>query len=141
MTTPAIRTALLAEIAAQVSPLEVFNLSDYVSVNDLPVSTTERCLLVDFVASSDNMITIGGRGNQGWQEIGTVAIHWLVPMGFDSAPDLANAEVLRLALRGRRLGDVLIESVEPFADSGTPVLDSGWMGFSSLLSYSYHTCG
>jgi len=141
MTTPAIRTAITAEIEGLVSPVPVYNLSAYVSTRDLPVSTTERCLLIDFVASNEMMTTIGTTGNQGWRELGTVAIHWLAPMGFDSDADLVNAEALRLALRGRRLGDVLIESVEPFADSGSPVLDSGWMGFSTLLSYSYSTCG
>lgn len=141
MSSPAIRTALVDEITALVAPLDVFNLSDWTSINDLPVNTTERCLLIDFVSSSDDMTSIGSYGNQGWEEIGTVAIHWLVPMGVDNSADLNNAETMRLALRGRRVGEALIESVNPFADSGTPVIDSGWLGFSTLLSYSYHTCG
>lgn len=142
MSSPTIRSAIMAEVTRLAGTLPVFNLSDYVSLSDLPVNSTNECLLVDFVASSDRMVTIGGEGNQGWEEDGTIALHWLAPTGFDSDPVLVRADVLRLALRGRRLGKIVIETVEPFADSGSPVdVDGGWTGFSTILSYSRNTCG
>lgn len=142
MSSPAIRQAILAEVNRLVAPLPVFNLSDYVSVSDLPVNTTDECLLVDFASAGDRMVTIGGDGNQGWEENGSVALHWLSPTGFDSNPILAKADVLRLSLRGRRLGRIVIESIEPFMDSGSPVdIDGGWKGYSSLLYYVHNSCG
>lgn len=144
MSTPSVRSAILADIQALVpAGLQVFDLSDYHSIRDLPVNTTQQAFLVDFVAASDRMTTIGGEGNQGWEENGTVALHWLFPTGFASAPSLALCEALRVQLRGKRLTDrVAIESVEPFADSGSPIdIDAGWTAFSSLMFYSRNTCG
>lgn len=142
MSSPAIRTAITAEVVRLVPSLQVFDLSDYYSISDLPVNSTGEAILLDFVASSDRMVAIGGEGNQCWEEDGTVAIHWLCPTGFMSGPILTKCDQLRRALRGRRLGRIVIESVEPFADSGSPVdLDGGWTGFSSLLSYQHNSCG
>lgn len=142
MSTPDVRAALLAQVATLVSPVPVFNLSDYVGIDDLPLTGVDMCVLVDFVASSERIATIGDTDSLGFEETGTVAIHWLAPTGFASAPTLTQAEALRRALRGRRFGDIIIESVDPFADAGSPVDREGrWTGFSSLLFYSLHSCG
>ena len=143
MSTPAVRTAILAAINAAVpTGMAVFNLSDYTSISDLPLNTTQEALLVDFVAASENMTTIAGEGNQGWAEDGTVAITWIAPTGFTSGPILTKAEALRVALRGRRLNKIVLESVEPFRDSGSQVGVNGpWTGFGSLINYTRHDCG
>lgn len=143
MSNPDVRQAIMTEVAAQVAPLPCFNLSDYASVQDLPANTTEECVLVDFIASNDRMITIGGDGNQGWEESGSVAIHWLCPTGFLSLPILQKAEAVRLKLRGRRLArNLVIEAVDPFADAGSPVdIDSGWTAYSAYLFYTRNSCG
>ena len=142
MTTPAIRQALIAYITPLVAPLQVFDLTEDTSVADLPVNSTQECLLVDFIAASDSMVTIGGEGNQGWEQDGTVALHWLMPTGFAVAPVMAKSETLRLALRGRRIGKVALESVEPFMQSGSPIgIDGGWTGLSSLIYYTNYSFG
>lgn len=142
MTTPTIRQALLTEVNRLAGTVPVFDMSDYHSIDDLPSNITDECLLVDFISSSDRMTTIGGSGNQGWEEDGAVALHWLAPTGFLSTPILNKCEAFRLALRGRRLGKVVVESVEPFADAGSPVdIDGPWTGYSSLMFYTHNSCG
>lgn len=144
MSSPAIRLAIMTEVSSRAQAQgvnDVFNLSDYVSITELPVNTTQECIVVNFVAANDRMVTVGGDGNQGWEETGTVGIHWLVPTGFDSDPVLQRCEALRLSLRGRRFGKIYIEEVEPFMDSGSPVDLTGWTGFSSYLAYTRNTCG
>ncbi len=140
MSTPTVRTAIMSEINTLTS-LEVLNLSDWLNLSDLPVNDDEQIILVDFVASSERVTTIGGFDNLGFVETGTVAIHWLCPTGFDSDPILASAEALRLSLRGRRIAQIIVESVEPFQDSGSPVdIDGRWTAYSALLSYSLNSC-
>jgi hypothetical protein len=142
MTTPAIRTALIAQITPLVAPMQVFDLTEYTSIDDIPLNSTTECLLVDFISASERVTTIGGSGNQGWEEDGTLALHWLLPTGFPTAPVLAKCETLRLALRGQRIGRVILESVEPFMQTGSPIgIDGGWTGLSSLMYYTNNTCG
>lgn len=132
----------MTEVVALVAPLQTFNLSDYVSIGDLPLNSTEECLLVDFVTANERITTIGGEGNQGWEESGTVGLHWLCPTGFNAQPILAKAESLRLQLRGRRLGKIAIESVEPFMDSGSPIdIDAGWTAYTAYMFYTRNSCG
>lgn len=140
MSTPGVRDTLIAEIEQLAAPCSVFNLSDYVSVDDLPVGDSEQCVLLDFVASSERIASIGDPDNLGFEETGTVAIHWLAPRGFASGPVLTAAETVRKNLRGRRISNIVVESVEPFADSGSPIDEKGrWTGFSSLLFYSLYS--
>lgn len=142
MSTPSVRTTLLTEITALANPTPVFNLSDYVTLEELLATQTDRCVLVDFAASSERIATIGDTDSLGFEETGTVAIHWLAPTGFQSTPTLDLAEAMRVDLRGRRFGKIRIESVDPFADAGSPVDRKGlWTGFTSLLFYSLHSCG
>jgi hypothetical protein len=137
MSTPAVRSALLAEIES-LSPVPVYNVSDYVSQSTLD----DQCLLVDFVASSEQITTIGDPDSLGFEETGTVSLHWLCPTGFASAPILATAETLRLAMRGRKINRIHIESIEPFSDAGSPIdLDGRWTAFTSIFFYSLHSCG
>lgn len=141
MSSPTVRTALNAEIETLAGAIPVFDLSDYVEIKDLPLNDTQQAILLQYVASSDRIATIGGQTSVSFEETGTVGIHWLCPTGFESAPILAAAETMRQALRARRLGDLVVESIEPFSDSGSPIdVDGGWTGFSSLLYYNLRTC-
>ena len=143
MSTPDVRISVMTAINAAVPVgMAVFNLSDYTSIDDLPLNTTQEALLVDFIAASEYMTTIAGEGAQGWQEDGTIAMTWIAPTGFVSTPILTKADALRVALRGRRLNKIVLESVEPFRNTGSQVGVNGpWTGFSSLINYTRHDCG
>jgi hypothetical protein len=140
MSTPAVNAAISAYIESQVSPLKVFDLDEYVSLSELPQS--DQCLLLGFNFSTEQISTIGDTDSLGFAEQGSLQIHWLYPTGFDVAAIKAAADALRLSLRGRRIGDIIIEGVEPFKQSRSLVDDhSQWTAFVSILDYSLHSCG
>lgn len=142
MSTPDVRTRLLAEITALAGTVQVFDLTNYVSLDDIKVEDQEQYILVDFVASSDRPTSIGDPDNLGFEESGSVAIHWMTPTGFSPTPALVAAEALRKGLRGRRYDALIVEEISPFMDFGSPVdSDSRWTGFTALLSYSQHSYG
>ena len=145
MTTPVVRAAFMKELISVAPPaLDIQDLSKYVSLDDLPSNTTDVTLLLQFMGGSDDMMDIGGEGNQGWSERGTVAMHYLIPAGFDYTPHLVNMEAIRKGLRGRRLDDgVVLESVAPFTDqiSNAVRLNGGWHGWVSYVSYNKYDCG
>jgi hypothetical protein len=143
MSTPAVATAIIAQITTLVSPTPVFNLDEFTSLSDLP-SSTGQCVLVDFAVATERISSIGDPDTLGFEEEGTIEIHWLYPRGFSDITTTvkASAETLRKALRGRRIGDIIIESVHPFVRAGSPIEpDSRFAGFRSLLSYSLNSCG
>lgn len=143
MSSPYVRDRILPEITALVAPIPVVDLTGYTSLDELGdnADVNNRVVLVDFIVADDSFADIGGEGNQGWRERGTVQVHWMVPKGFEHGPDLTNAESFRQSLRGRRLDDVTIEAMSPFTDAASPIEDSGWTSFISMLSYLYNTCG
>lgn len=136
--------AIIARIASEVSPTDVFDLDNYVSMSDLP--DVDQCLLIEFAAASDRISSIGSQGSMGFEEDGTIVIHWLYQRGFnDTYVDgvKTSAESLRTALRGLRISDGLwIESVDPFIAARSPIDEhSRWSAFSAFLNYNLNTCG
>lgn len=143
MSTPAVRQAVMAKIRSEAPTLELHDLSDFVSINDLPATLTGVTMLTQFIGGSEDMITIAGEGNQGWSERGSIALHYLIPTGFDFRPHTAAMETLRQALRGSRLQDIVLEAATPFTDqiSNAVRIDGGWHGWVSFISYYRHDCG
>jgi len=144
MSSGGVRAAIKAAFAAQFPTLKAYDLSDYVSLSDLPNTVdNEHYVVLQFIGGSDDVVSIGGEGNQGWLESGVVAIHLMGQTGFDSAPVIALGDQIRLAMRGRRLGDVLVESVTTFEDqTGNSVnLDGGIHGWIAYLYYNRYECG
>lgn len=136
MSTPAVKAAIVARITELADPVRVIDVSGYASLDDLPKDVTEQCVLVDFPASSEEISTIGDPATLGFEETGTVSIEWLYQRGFDPGPAEVAAETMRLALRGTEVGDIRIESIQPFIHSRSRVESrSKWAGLASLLYY------
>ena len=134
----------MARVTTLMGAVPVFDLSDFTDLASLPQNDTGPMVLLQFVGASDDMTTIGGEGNQGWEEQGSVAIHYLIPTGFAKTTHITAMEAARVALRGRRLGnDVVIRSVTPFSDqiSAAVRIDGGWHGWAAYVSYYRHVCG
>jgi len=141
--TPDIRVALIAEVERLAAPLPVFDLTEYVSIDDLPMNDVGEALLIDFVTSSETMSSIGGFGNQGWEQVGSSVIHWLYPAGDPSYPILVKGEALRNELKGRRLPGTpkaMVTSAEPFLSLGEPV-NGGWASVVSNIFIVSNSCG
>ena len=143
MSSQSVRDAINEAVAAAALPLETFDLSDFVTLEDCLSQVDSQAVLIQYVASDESIVTIGGQGNQGYEETGSVVIHLVTPSGFDSAPIVAKGDEMRLALRGRRLDDsVVLEQVDPFTDFGGGAGYSGaWKGWAANIYYYSRDCG
>ena len=124
-------------VTAAANPLPVFDLSDYVSFEDCLSQIDSQAVLVQYVASDETIQSIGGEGNQCWEETGSVVIHFIVPTGFDSDPVVQICDGLRYSLRGKRLSkEITIENMSPFTDFGVGEgVNGAWHGWASNLYY------
>ena len=142
MSSEDVRSAINAAVETAASPVPVFDLSDYVSLEDCLGSYDASCVLIQYVASDDEVTTIGGYQNQGWAETGSVVLHYMVPTGFDSLPAVQKGDQMRKELRGRRLtNSVVIEACTPFSDSGGGLYGAAWHGWVANIYYEKRDCG
>jgi hypothetical protein len=139
------RTAINAAVVAAASPTPVFDLSDYVTLDDALAEIDSEAVLIQYTTSGERAQSVGGPGSTGWEEDGTVTLHLVVPTGFASAPAIQKGDSIRLALRGQRVSpSVTIESADPFIDfgSGASGLYGGsFKGYASNCYYVNRTCG
>lgn len=145
MSSLGVRTAITAAVTTASAPLPVFDLSDFVTLEDCLSQIDSQCILIQYVTSGERIANIGGEGNQGWEEDGTAVLHYAVPTGFESDPVVTKGDEIRVQLRGKRLtSDLTIEACEPFSDfgGGSSGIGSGaWHLWSSLLYYVNRECG
>lgn len=144
MATPAVRDAIHAVLHSQWTATPWFDLSDYVTLADLPVDSQSSVLLLQFAFSMERMATIAQPDSHGWQQTGVFYFHILVPAG-DVAlgrQALMWGEDLRAMFRAKRFGQIIVESVDPFTDlDGAAIrLDGKWHGFSAPASYYSIIC-
>jgi hypothetical protein len=113
-----VRDAVKAAVEAAASPLDVFDLSDYVTLDYALGEIDSQAVLIQYITSDENMVTIGGPGSQGFEENDGVALHYMVPTGFESSPTVATGDSIREQLRGQRLtSQITVESISPSASS------------------------
>ena len=144
MSSQAVREAINSVVTTVADPWPVFDLSDYNSMDEVLPTISSECVIVQYVASDDSIITIGNEGNQGWEESGAVVIHLIVPTGLPSSDTVAKGDTIRLGLRGRRLTDgIVIESCSPFMDFGGGGfgVNGSVHGWAANLYYIRNTCG
>lgn len=137
-----VRNAVKAAVTSAASPIDVFDLSDYVTLDECLGDVTSEAVLIQYIASDENIQTIGGYGNQGYEETDSVALHYMVPTGFDSSPTVATGDSIREDLRGQRLtSDITVESVSPFIDMPSGLYGGAWHGWVSNLFIVRRDCG
>lgn len=144
MSSNEVRQAIISAVTTAASPLPVFDLSDYISIEEILETQNEQVVIIQFVVSDEQMQSIGGEGNQGWEETGTVIIHLIVPTGFDSEPVVIVGDAIRKAIRGKRLtASIIVESMVPFVDfsSGSIGVEGAMHGYASSLYYVRRDCG
>jgi hypothetical protein len=143
MSSEAVRTAINAAVAAAAAPWPTFDLSDYNTFAEVLPEIDTQAVLIQYIIAEDTQMNIASYGNQGWEETGSVSLHMVTPTGFASAPLIDKGDELRLALRGVRLGQVVIESVAPFVDfgAGSTGIEGAWKSFTTSLIYYSRDCG
>lgn len=136
------RDAITSAVEAAADPLDVYDLSNYVTLDDCLGEIDSEAVMVQYNAASEEMVTIGGYKNQGYEETGSVSIIYIVPTGFDSDPTVDRCDDIRESLRGSRLTEnVIIETVDPFTDMPAGLYGGRFHAWVSNLFYSKHDCG
>ena len=138
-----VRTALRAAVEAEAAPWAVFDLSDYVSLDDCLGEIDSQAVLIQYVASDENPVSIAGGNLHGWSEDSTAVLHLVVPIGFESSPVVIKGDEIREALRGTRLtSEITIRAIAPFTDfSGLGLYGVAWKGWSSNVFINRRDCG
>ena len=109
-------------------------LDDLMSLDDLPAAAQEQVqLIVDFPSATEVMQTIAVHDADGWRQSGVFQIAFANPIGRGSA-DVRQlcADMTRL-LRGRRIGNTVIQGVPTFSADG--LSDGKWQIWISLPSF------
>ena len=131
-----------AAVTTASSPIDVFDLSDYVTLEDALGEVDSEAVLIQYIASDEGIVTIGGSGNQGYEENDSVALHLMVPTGFESSPTVTTGDSIREQLRGQRLtSEIVVESVSPFVDMPSGLYGGAWHGWVSNLFIVRRDCG
>ena len=144
MASAQVRDAINAALVPLADPWLVYDLSDYESLEEVLTDISSNVVLVQYVASDDLMQTIGGEGNQGWEESGTAVVHLILPTGFASDPAVTKGDEIRVGMRGRRLtSEVVIESCSPFVDFGGGGfgVNGAVHGWAANMFFTRSTCG
>ena len=144
MSSGPVRDAINEAVAEAADPWQVFDLSDFITLEDCLSQVDSQAILIQYTASGENIVTIGGEGNQGYEETGSVVLHMVVPTGFDSGPTVAKGDEIRQALRGRRIEpSIVLEQVDPFVDFsvGLGLYGAAWHGWGSNVYYVRRDCG
>lgn len=139
-----VRDSINTAVTALASPWPTFDLSDYVSLEEVLSDISTEAVLIQYVVSDDLMQTIGGEGNQGWEESGTAVIHLIIPTGFASDSAVNKGDEIRKGIRGRRLtSEVVVESCSPFVDFGGGGfgVNGAVHGWAANMFYTRSTCG
>jgi hypothetical protein len=142
MSSPTVRAAILATLAANWTATPVFDLSDWVSFADIPQGDADAMLLIQFVGGPERLATIGQIENHSWREDGIIFFHLCFPTGENSARALTLGEQLVTMFRGRRFGTFVVDFMEHFSDfNGAAIqLNGRWHGWTSGLGYSSRIC-
>jgi hypothetical protein len=144
MSSPAVRDAINQAIAALAAPWPTFDLSNYQSLEDVLSTIDAEAVLIQYVTADDQVQTIGGEGNQGYEETGVAVIHMVVPTGFASSTAVNKGYTIQIGMRGRRLtAEIVTESMSPFVDFGSNSIgvNGAVHGYASSLFYVNRTCG
>ena len=145
MSSSEVREAINAAVADAAAPWPVFNLSDFVTLEEALGESDSESILIQYIVSEEFIASVGGENNNGWEESGTAVLHMIVPTGFASAPTVAKGDSIRNALKGKRLtSHITIESCEPFTDFGagsTGLTSGAWHGWASNLYFVSRSCG
>ena len=137
-----VRTAVMDAVSAAASPIDTFNLSDYITLDECLGEITSEAVLVQFIAADESVQTIGGAGSLGFEETDSVALHYIVPTGFASTPAVEKGDQIREELRGQRLTpEITVESVSPMIDMPSGLYGGGWKSWVSNLFIVKRDCG
>lgn len=106
---------------------------------DSGVGPSDNWVALQFIGDNEEPITIDADGTKGkYRESGSVLLHVVAPVGFGIVPAImGRAETLRNLLRGKRIGDIIIESVTPanFGFGAALQFEGGYTAATFICAY------
>lgn len=102
------------------------------------VGKTDPWLALQFVGSDEVPISVGSLNKGCYREIGAIFLHIVEPVKLGVIdPLLTRAEALRDGFRGRRIGDIIVDSVTPpNTESGATLeFEGGYTSATINISY------
>jgi len=105
-------------------------------LTDESISRTDDWVGVQFTASIEEPITIIGGC---YREFGVVLMHVVAPISINvfNLNILPRGDALRAKFRGKRINDIVIESITPLnTERGTTIeFDNGWTSGTFFVNY------
>lgn len=140
MSSKYVRDQVTAFIGAQLSSETFIDLTaEFQEMNKLidssGVTYEEDWLGCQFIGGEEEMIAVGAKD---YRETGSVFLHVVAPaVSGARAGMIDRAEAIRDAFRGKRINDLVIESVTPpnFEASSTLQFEGGWTACSVIVNY------
>ncbi len=108
-------------------------------ISDLEIQPDAAWLGLEFIGGDEIPVGLAATNDQGkYRETGAIHLHVVEPARLGVGDIMiSRGEVLRNLFRGRRIGDIIIESVTPmnFNSGATLQFEGGYMSGSFLMSY------
>lgn len=135
MSSLAVRTEITDWLNANYSATPWFDMSYFQDMEDISPDSRSKFMLVQFVSGGEAVASTGP--GLCWEEDGIIQFHVCGPVGGSTMDLLAISTDLALALKGKRLGNTVIEAVSPpnDADGAGIQWDGNWHGFTSVANY------
>lgn len=110
-------------------------------IADAGLTRNDPWLGVEFIGNTEEPITVAADYGKGvYREMGAVMFHVVGVSKLGVAGTImARAEELRNLLRGRRINDIIIETVTPpnFGEGATLNFEAGYTSAIVMVSYEY----
>ena len=105
------------------------------------LTRTSQWYGIQFIGSDEEPVSSTSTSTRGqYRETGSLFFHIIVPSGVNAATNIiANVETIRDAFRGRRISDIVIQSVTPVntEEGSTLQFESGFTSGSFIVNYYY----
>lgn len=144
MSSTYVRTQIKNFIAAEAPAEKVIDLTSLFSdmkevIEENSIGHDDPWLGLEFIGDEELPITIGSTNDKGkYRETGAIYFHIVVVASLGSGDTiLSRGDTLRDLMRGRRIGNLVVESVSPINTSSGATLqfEGGYMSGSFIVSY------
>ncbi len=110
-------------------------------IEDSGITRNDNWIGLEFLGDDEVAVGLAADHEQGcYREFGVVVLHIVDIAAIGVGQDIVlKAESIRNTLRGRRINDIIINSVSPpdFRSSSTLQFESGYIGASISANYQY----
>jgi len=132
MSSQYVRNTVMTHLANNWTITPFYDLSDFLDKTNLNLANLTMWLGVQFLQSEETFAGVGGKC---YREEGTIVFHMVHAIGQPSATAISATEVLRSLFRGMRLGDMVVQSIDPPTDMWGEAIefDGNWHGFACYM--------